>query len=217
MPTAVSTSLIVLTPVTLYREALRTLLSGQPGIIVAGAVADVLQVSPLLRPDQATAILVDWPAPSPDLARQLKTVASDAGLIFLVGSYELSDIIPLLQAGANGCVARDDPVGDLARAVIAAGRGEIVLPPAIAARALLVLARGGPTIDTLIEPLSDREMAVLRLLADGHTNKDIAQALLISVRTVEAHLRSIYGKLGVRSRTEAVLWAVRRGYGPQDR
>jgi DNA-binding NarL/FixJ family response regulator len=122
-----------------------------------------------------------------------------------------------LQAGANGCVARDDPVGDLARAVIAAGRGEIVLPPAIAARALLVLARGGPTTDTLIEPLSDREVEVLRLLADGHTNKDIAQALLISVRTVEAHLRSIYGKLNVRSRTEAVLWAVRRGYGPQDR
>ncbi len=217
MPAAVSTSLIVLAPVTLYREALRTLLSGQPGIMVAGAVADVPQVSRLLRPDQATAILVDWPAPSPDLARQLKTVTSDAGLIFLVGSYELSDIIPLLQAGVNGCVARDEAVGDLARAVIAAGRGEIVLPPAIAARALAALARGGLATDPLTEPLSDRETEVLHLLAHGYTNKDIAQTLLISVRTVEAHLRSIYGKLGVRSRTEAVLWAVRCGCGPQDR
>jgi DNA-binding NarL/FixJ family response regulator len=185
--------------------------------MVVGAVADVPQVFPFLRPDQATAILVDWPALSPDLARQLRAVAPDAGLIFLVGSYELSDIIPLLQAGVNGCVARDDTVGDLARAVIAAGRGEIVLPPTIAARALAALARGSLATDPLTEPLSDRETEVLHLLAHGYTNKDIAQALLISVRTVEAHLRSIYGKLNVRSRTEAVLWAVRRGYGPQDR
>jgi DNA-binding NarL/FixJ family response regulator len=162
-------------------------------------------------------ILVDQSAPSPDLARQLKAAAPNAGLIFLVGSYELSEIISLLQAGANGCIARDGTVGDLARAVLAAGRGELVLPPAIAARALMVLARGRPTTDTLIEPLSDREGEVLRLLASGHTNKDIAQALLISVRTVEAHLSGTYGKLGVRSRTEAVLWAVRHGYGAQDR
>ena len=67
--------------------------------------------------------------------------------------------------------------------------------------------------DELIEPLSDREMEVLRLLAQGLTNKAIAQSLILSVRTVEAHLRSIFGKLGVHSRTEAALWAVKHGYG----
>lgn len=69
--------------------------------------------------------------------------------------------------------------------------------------------------DRLIEPLSEREADVLRLLAQGLTNKDIAQTLILSVRTVEAHLRSVYGKLGVRSRTEAALWAVKHGYNPE--
>jgi DNA-binding NarL/FixJ family response regulator len=104
-------------------------------------------------------------------------------------------------------------VGDLARAIIAAGRGEIALPPHIAGRALAALARGEPASDEgLIEPLSERELEVLRLLAQGLTNKDMAQTLILSVRTVEAHLRNIFGKLGVRSRTEAALWAVTHGY-----
>ena len=65
----------------------------------------------------------------------------------------------------------------------------------------------------MVAPLSERETEVLRLLAQGHTNKDIAQALILSVRTVEAHLRNIFAKLGVNSRTEAALWAVQHGYG----
>ena len=99
----------------------------------------------------------------------------------------------------------------LARAIIAAGRGEIVLPPSIATQALLALARGEPLESDLIEPLTDREVEVLRLLGQGLTNKDIAQTLILSVRTVDAHLRSIFAKLGVRSRTEAALWMVKHG------
>ena len=89
------------------------------------------------------------------------------------------------------------------------------MPPEIALQALTVLARGEPTgPEDLIEPLlTDREVDVLRLLAQGLTNKDIAQTLILSVRTIDAHLRSIFAKLSVRSRTEAVLWAVKHGYG----
>jgi DNA-binding NarL/FixJ family response regulator len=110
-------------------------------------------------------------------------------------------------------MARDAAVGDLARGIIAAGRGEIVLPADLATKALVALARGE---DFQAEPevtLTLREQQVLDLLAQGLTNKDIAQALILSVRTVEAHLRNIYDKLGVASRTEAALWAVNHDFG----
>ncbi len=104
-------------------------------------------------------------------------------------------------------------MGDLVRGIIAAGRGEIALPPDVATGALTALARGEAGSGGLLEPLSERERDVLYLLAQGMTNKDIAHSLMLSVRTVEAHLRSVFDKLGVRSRTEAALWAVKRGFG----
>ncbi|HET7376275.1 MAG TPA: response regulator transcription factor, partial [Anaerolineae bacterium] len=71
----------------------------------------------------------------------------------------------------------------------------------------------GPAHSASIGLLTEREIEVLRLLAQGSTNKDIAQTLILSVRTIDAHLRSIFAKLNVRSRTEAALWAARYGYG----
>jgi DNA-binding NarL/FixJ family response regulator len=212
-----STRLIILSSASLHREAWRALLSGQPAILIVDTVADAFEVVPLLQPDQPTTVLVDVLSPQPDLAQQLRTLAPEAGLLFLIQSYELSEVLVLLRAGATGCISRDASLGDLARAIIAVGRGEIALPPHMAGRALAALARGEPVSDDgLIEPLSEREVEVLRLLAQGMTNKDIAQTLILSVRTIEAHLRNIYGKLGVRSRTEAALWAVEHGYGADE-
>src|SRR3972149_163157 len=118
------------------------------------------------------------PAPSAIPARHPRPAVSDCGLLLLVNTYDLGEVIPLLQAGATGCISRDSPVGDLARGIIAAGRGESVLPPALAGRARAPLPRGEPTglpgaaeSADLIEPLSDREAEVLRLLAQGLTNK----------------------------------------------
>jgi len=212
------TRLVILAPANLHREAWRALLSGQPDISVVAAIADVSAVAslPLVDHSQPATLLIDFPAPSPDLARQLRASAPGWGLLFLVPSYDLADIVSLLQAGATGCILRDDSVGDLARAIIAAGRGELVLPPAIAAQALVAIARGEAADHAEPEALSEREAEILRLLAQGLTNKDIAQTLILSVRTVEAHLRNIFAKLGVRSRTEAALWAVKHGYGPQE-
>ena len=210
------TDLIILSPTSLQREAWRALLSPQPDITVTGTVGEASALAGYPRTGEPTTVLIDVPDPRPDFARLLEESWPDLGLLFLVHSYELREIVPLLQAGANGCVSRDDSVDDLASAIIAAGRGEIALPPPIAARVLATLARGGPIREDPSEPLSDREIEVLRLLAGGLTNKDIAQALFLSVRTVEAHLRSIFAKLGVRSRTEAALWAVERGYGTRE-
>jgi DNA-binding NarL/FixJ family response regulator len=202
---------------TLRGAAWQALLSSQPEIEVAGVSADLEALLPLMIVGPPAALLADVPPPLADLARHLKATAPQVGVLFLVPEYDLAEVLPLLQAGALGCVALSEGVPDLVRGLIAAGRGEIVLPPAIAAQALVALARGEAPAADPAEPLSEREAEILGLLAQGLTNKDIAQTLVLSVRTVEAHLRSLFGKLGVRSRTEAALWAVRHNYGNRSR
>jgi DNA-binding NarL/FixJ family response regulator len=212
------THLFIFSPHALQREAWRALLSSQPDIIFAGSVSGPSQITTHIRPEGANTILIDLLVPQPEIARQLREFAPQCGLLFLVQTFELPIILPLLHAGATGFISRDDSVGELARAIIAAGRGELVLPPEIAVQSLLALAQGQPAGQSKPEPLSERESEVLQLLARGHTNKDIAQELILSVRTVEAHLRNIFARLGVSSRTEAALWAVQHGYtDPQNR
>jgi len=208
------TQVTILAPALLYREAWRALLANQPGILVAGTASTVDEASRLVGADARVTVLIDFPISSPELVRQIRTASQTAGILCLVASYELGDILLLLQAGANGCLTRDAPVADLTRAITAVARAELVLPPDVAARALAILAHHDPPAERSMDPLSERETEVLQLLARGLTNKDVAQSLMVSVRTVEAHLRSIYSKLGVRSRTEAALWAIRHGYGP---
>lgn len=205
--------MIVLATATLQREAWRALLSQQPYIAVAGTACEVSVAGALIETGQPTTVVVDLPGQEIETARQLGAAALNAGSLFLLDRYDLETVLALLKAGATGCLSRDASVAELARAVIATGRGEISLPQAIAGRALVALASGEPHPSGLVESLTEREAEVLGLLAQGMTNKDIAQTLIISVRTVEAHLRNLYGKLGVGSRTEAALWAVKNGYG----
>jgi DNA-binding NarL/FixJ family response regulator len=210
------TDLIILTRATLYQEAWRALLSGQPGIEVIGTVSQSQDLHRFVSQNhQPITILIDLALPDPAVAHQIKEITPTPGLLFLVDVYDLAEMVTLLQAGAAGCLNREATVADLSRGIIAAGRGEIVLPSEWATKALVALARGEvggkrPSSSTLTE----REQDVLRLLAQGLTNKDIAQSLFLSVRTIEAHLRNIYGKLAVATRTEAVLWAVQHGYKP---
>ena len=211
------TRLIILASATLYRAAWQSLLANQPDIMVSGMVGNISEVPTVFQTGRPATLLIDLPPPLLPITQQLRTIVPTLGLLCLVDSYELDQILPLLRAGASGCISRDEPVAELARAIIAVGRGEITLPASIASRALAALARGESPAGDLIEPLSDREVDVLRLLGQGMTNKDIAQSLILSVRTIEAHLRNIFGKLGVRSRTEAALWATKHGYGPEDR
>lgn len=205
-----STRLIIYAPSNLHRAAWQALLEKQPRISVAGQAGSPNELG-RFRPREGTAVLVDVLAPQPSLMAQLRTALPDSGLLVLVAKYELAEIVALLQAGVTGFINRDASVGDLARAIIAAGRHEAVLPPELATQALVALARGEGIAERPGILLTDREQEVLALLARGLTNKDIAQTLILSVRTVEAHLRNIYGKLQVNSRTEAALWAINHG------
>lgn len=210
-----TTSLIIFAPAELQRAAWSSLLANQPGIridAVTGNLSDIRH----FESAGPTTILVDLAMIQATLVSELHASVPDCGLLFLVEAYDLQEIVDLLRSGATGFLSRDSSVGDLSRAIIAAGRGEIVLPPEFATKALVALAQGDKRSEDKGDNLTDREQEVLSLLARGLTNKDIAQTLFLSVRTVEAHLHNIYGKLGVATRTEAALWAVNQGNGPQD-
>ncbi len=195
----------------LPRAAWLALLRDQPGIAGVTAAAAIQDLAGITGLDQA-AIFVAESSIDVDLVRRLAADAPGSGLLLLVDTYQIDQMVALLQAGAAGLISRDASVPELVRAIIAVGRGEIVLPPDLASRVMLALARGGMETERPVDALTDRESEVLALLAQGLTNKDIAQTLFLSVRTVEAHLRNIYAKVGVSSRTEAALWAIRQGY-----
>lgn len=207
------TQVIILALSSLPRLAWEALLAAQPGISVWGTVAnydDLMALPPTRSP---TTILLDLYLPWPPWAAQLSETLPNYGLLHLVDEYDLAQIVSLLRTGMTGVLSRDATVPELTRGLLAAARGEIVLPPSLAARALIALARGDiASSQHQVESLTDREQDVLTLLAQGMTNKDIAQSLFLSVRTIEAHLRNIYGKLEVNNRTEAVLWAVQHGF-----
>ncbi|MCB0168241.1 MAG: response regulator transcription factor, partial [Anaerolineae bacterium] len=161
-----SAQVIVIAHATLYRAGWTALLANQPDITLTGAVDAAAAVTPYLNSGSPATLLIDFPPPLLSLIQHLHTSYPAAGLLALVDNYDLDLLLPLLRAGATGCISRDESVADLARAIIAVGRGEIWLPPAVAGRALAALARGQtPGGDDLIEPLTERETDVLRLLA----------------------------------------------------
>lgn len=198
------TAVVVIAAAALRRSAWEALLAQQPGLSVVATAASAAEMT-ALPADRSVAVLVDGPAAA-DQAVGL--AAAGSGVLWLLEEIELEPVVALLRAGVIGCLPTGASVGELARAIVAVGRGEIALPPSIAARALAALARPPAAASTPADELTTREREVVELLAQGLTNKDIAQSLFLSVRTVEAHLRSVYAKLDVRSRTEAVLWAI---------
>jgi DNA-binding NarL/FixJ family response regulator len=208
------TKLIIYTTRRLHADAWKALLEDEAFLQLLGTTNKLEQVISWTSEESRTAVLVDIPRPAGELAARASHDLPEAGLLFLVDSYDLDTVLPLIRSGANGCISRDTDRARLVRALIAVGRDELALPEDVAGDVLIALARDRQPHGGLIEELTEREREVLNQLAMGLTNKDIAQALMISVRTVEAHLRSVYAKLKVNTRTEAVLWAVQNGYGP---
>ncbi|RME83466.1 MAG: DNA-binding response regulator, partial [Caldilineae bacterium] len=134
-----TTRVFIFSDSVLHAAAWQALLHDQPQLTVVGRAHEPAGV-PLLS--SGSAILVDVRHPGPDLVAALRKSSPQAGLLFLLPAYDLSQILPLLRAGATGCIAHDAEVSDLARALIAVGRGELALPPAVAVQALAALARG---------------------------------------------------------------------------
>ena len=206
------TPVIILAGTQLQRAAWQALVAAQPGLRVSGMLGNAVELDIRDMAGSPLALLIDVPDQQRIIVEQCRALRAELGILVLVAAYEIDSIVALLRSGATGCLTYDAPVPDLARALIAVGRGEIVVPAELAVDVLSRLAGGVPSSGRPVERLSERELDVLQLLAHGYTNKDIAQTLVLSVRTVEAHLRTIFGKIGARSRTEAALWAHRHGH-----
>lgn len=213
MATIIRTNAVVLSPSELYRGAWKSVLGSLPFIDSVETKTTVSEISLSAKGDLPT-LLVDAPGTEHSAAMQIGLLCERWRACFVVNDYELRTILPLLKLGVIGFSARGDSISKFADAFLASTRGQIALPPEVAKRATIELASDQRRHATLPGDLTQRESEVLQLLSAGMSNRDIAQTLFLSVRTVEAHLRNLYGKLDVNSRTEAALLAVRNGYAP---
>jgi DNA-binding NarL/FixJ family response regulator len=198
----------------LFREALATLLSARPEVQVVGEAGDGFQAlhrSAELRPD---VVLMDLHMPVLDgiaATRRLRVEQPEVRVLALTTFDDDEDVFEALRAGALGYLLKDVSSDRLVEGVLAAARGESVLQPSVAAKVVARLAqldaapRSRP--QPLVVPLSDRELDVLRRLADGRSNREIAGELFLAEGTVKNHVTNVLAKLGARDRTQAALRA----------
>lgn len=199
----------------LVREGTRRILESDRSIVVVGEARDGVEAVDLagtLRPDVA---LIDIGMPrlnGLEVTRQIKARWPEIGVLVLTVHDDDEYVFALLEAGAAGYLLKDTPGSDVIEAIKDVCAGEAVLHPAITSK---VLSRLHPATHAERDDdgcLTGRELDVLRAAARGAGNKEIARALSMSVRTVQVHLHHIFRKLGVASRTEAVITGLQRGW-----
>jgi DNA-binding NarL/FixJ family response regulator len=205
------------------RRGLFAFLDSEPDIAVLGEAGGGAQALDLLasmdaegrRPDVIVMDLQMAPIDGIESTRQIRALYTDIEVVALTSFAEEERVHAALEAGASGYLLKDSDADDVAAAVRAAHRGELQIDPVIARRLMSSLreGRGG---DPMSE-LTSRELEVLRLVATGKPNKQIAAELAISERTARTHVSRILRKLGLSSRTQAALWAVRVGLVEMER
>ena len=201
----------------LFRTGLATMLGSQPDIeVVAQASGGRMGVrlAGELRPD---VVLMDLRMPDlegPEATREILELAPETAVVALTVLSEEAAVAAALEAGACGFLSKDTPIDDVAVAVRASAQGAAWLSPRAAEVVLRRLRRGELEPESEVDKatmLSPRELDVLRLIARGKENSEIADTLHISRRTAKNHVSNILAKLGVPSRVQAAIYAVRRG------
>jgi DNA-binding NarL/FixJ family response regulator len=200
------------------RRGLLAFLDSEPDIDVLGQAAGGEEALALLasldaegrRPDVVVMDLQMAPVDGIESTRQVRALYHDIEVVALTSFAEQERVHAALEAGASGYLLKDSDADDVAAAVRAAHRGELQLDPGIARR-LMSSLRQRPGDDDSSSGLTSRELDVLRLVAAGKPNKQIATELAISERTARTHVSRILHKLRLSSRTQAALWAVREG------
>jgi DNA-binding NarL/FixJ family response regulator len=201
----------------LFRAGLASLLSAESGIEVVGQASGGkpgVRLAAELRPD---VILMDVRMPDiggPEATRLILSNDPEAKVLALTVSSDDADVSAVLQAGAVGFLSKDTPIDSLVVAIFAAASGAAWLSPRAAEVVLGRIRTAAPKPPEDSAPLgllSEREIDVLRLIANGMENAEIAKALSISPRTAKNHVSNILAKLGLPSRVQAAVYAVRQG------
>jgi two-component system, NarL family, response regulator LiaR len=192
------------------RQGLRMFLGSDPDLEIIGEArdgAEALLLTHQLHPD---VVLMDLVMPIMDglqATSAIRREVPDTEVVALTSVLEDASIVDAVRAGAIGYLLKDTEAHELRRAIKAAAAGQVQLSPQAAARLLHEVR----TPEKLIETLTDREMDVLRWIALGKSNKEISLGLTISEQTVKTHVSHVLEKLGVSSRTQAALYAIRVG------
>jgi DNA-binding NarL/FixJ family response regulator len=197
----------------LVREGTAELLERAGGIRVVGQAADGQEALRLVSAARPDVLLLDLAMPGLsglEVTRRVAQISPSTAVVALTAHDEEAYVVAMLEAGASGYLSKASRGQQVVEAVRAAAAGETVFSGSVGASVKRrALGSGGPT-------LTPREMEVLRCAATGMGNKQIAAELGLSARTVQTHLTRIFAKLGVTSRTEAVLYALRRGWAVTD-
>lgn len=207
----------------LFRDGLRALLEHNPDLVVVGEAGDGVSAVQLVLDLQPDIVLMDLHLPQLGGVEAIEQIISlwPGARIIVLTMYLDDDLIArAVHAGAVGYILKDSRAPDLLQGIRAAAEGRVAMDPAVAARLVQLYRRGvseaAPATD---DPphLSARELSIIRLVAEGLTNRQTAQQLFLSEQTVKNNLSIIYEKLGVSNRTQAVSAALRAGLLPPRR
>jgi two-component system NarL family response regulator len=199
----------------LFRRGLRLLLEQEDDIDVVGEAADGRAGTVLVGELLPDVVLLDVRMPQADgieACRAIKSTAPSTKIIMLTMSDEEADLYEAVKAGASGYLLKDSSIDDVSHAVRVVAEGQSLISPSMAAKLLdefKEMSRRSASVELPSPRLTDRELEVLRLVAQGLNNREVARRLVISENTVKNHVRNILEKLQLHSRMEAVLYAVR--------
>ncbi len=202
----------------IVRKGIRALLSESDGFEVVGEAGDGQEAVRAAAETQPDVILMDLLMPGMDgieATRQITSLQPGMHILVLTSFAADNKVFPAIKAGALGYLLKDSTPEELVRAIRQVHRGEPALHPIIARKLLQEIAQPAD-LQPAPEALTARELTVLQLIAQGLSNQEIADQLVISEPTVRAHVSRILGKLHLASRTQAALYAVREGLTAED-